>query len=82
MRIMYLREFVKNKLPKLAFIFSLIKTNCLRNNELFKSNLTQSKGSRIAKLGRLFFTNSLMKVLLVKSAITIITNVTTSNRVA
>ena len=40
-------------------IFSLIKTNCLRNNRLFKSNLTQSKGNRIIKMGSLFFSSSL-----------------------
>ena len=51
----------------MAIIVSLIKTNCLRNNGLFKSNLTQSKGSRIAKLGRLFFTNSLKPFLKLKS---------------
>ncbi len=41
------------------FIFSLIKTNFLRNNGLFKRNSTQSKGNRIIKMGRLFFTSSL-----------------------
>jgi hypothetical protein len=54
-----LRDKVKNNLPKLAIIFSLIKTNFLRNSELFKKNLTQSKGNRIVKLGRLFLTLSL-----------------------
>jgi hypothetical protein len=36
-------------------IFSLIKTNYLRNNGLFKNNSTQSKGNRIVKMGILFF---------------------------
>jgi hypothetical protein len=36
-------------------IFSLIETNYLRNNGLFKSNSTQSKGNRIVKMGILFF---------------------------
>jgi hypothetical protein len=40
-------------------IFSLIKTNSLRNNELFKRNLTLSKGNRIIKMGSLFLTSSL-----------------------
>ena len=40
-------------------IFSLIKTNFLRNNRLFKRNSTPSKGNRIIKMGRLFFTSSL-----------------------
>ena len=40
-------------------IFSLIKTNYLRNNELFKNKSTKSKGNRIAKMGKLFLTNSL-----------------------
>jgi hypothetical protein len=40
-------------------IFSLIKTNYLRNNELFKNKSTQSKGNRIVKMAKLFFTNSL-----------------------
>jgi hypothetical protein len=55
-----IRDEVKNKLPKLAIIISLIKANFLRNSELFKKNLTQSKGNRIVKLGSLFFTSSLM----------------------
>jgi ABC-type molybdenum transport system ATPase subunit/photorepair protein PhrA len=59
-----LRDEVKNKLPKLAIIFSLIKTNSLRYNELYKKDLTQSKGNRIGKLGRLFFTSSLNQSLL------------------
>jgi hypothetical protein len=41
-------------------IFSLIKTNSLRNNELFKRNLTKSKGNRIIKMGSLFLTSSLI----------------------
>jgi hypothetical protein len=45
-------------------LFSLIKTIYLRNNELFKNKSTQSKGNRIVKMGKLFFTNSL-KVLIV-----------------
>jgi chondroitin-sulfate-ABC endolyase/exolyase len=53
-----LRDEVKNKLPKLAIIFSLIKANSLRNNGLFKKYLMQSKGNRIVKLGSLFFTSS------------------------
>jgi hypothetical protein len=40
-------------------IFSLIKTNYLRNNGLFKNKSTQSKGNRIVKMGKLFLTNSL-----------------------
>jgi hypothetical protein len=40
-------------------IFSLIKTNSLRNNELFKRNSTQSKGNRMIKMGTLFLTSSL-----------------------
>jgi hypothetical protein len=40
-------------------IFSLIKTNSLKNNELFKRNLTLSKGNRIIKMGSLFLTSSL-----------------------
>jgi hypothetical protein len=40
-------------------LFSLIKTNYLKNNELFKNKSTQSKGNRIVKMGKLFFTNSL-----------------------
>jgi hypothetical protein len=43
-------------------IFSLIKTNYLRNNELFKNKSTQSKGNRIVKMGKLYFTNSLRKI--------------------
>ena len=53
------RDEVKNNLPILMIIFSLIKTNFLRNNGLFKRNSTQSKGNRIIKMGRLFFTSSL-----------------------
>ena len=49
------RRKTKNNIPKLVFIFSLIKTNFLRNNGLFKKNLTQSKGNRMTKLGILFF---------------------------
>ena len=41
-------------------IFSLIKTNYSRNNRLFKNKSTQSKGNRIVKMGKLFFTNSLI----------------------
>jgi hypothetical protein len=41
-------------------IFSLIKTNSFRNNELFKRNLTKSKGNRIIKMGSLFLTSSLI----------------------
>jgi hypothetical protein len=41
-------------------IFSLIKTNSFRNNELFKRNLTKSKGNRIIKMGTLFLTSSLI----------------------
>jgi hypothetical protein len=55
------RDKVKNKLPKLTIIFSLIKANSLRNNGLSKKDLTQSKGKRIVKLGSLFFTLSLNK---------------------
>ena len=48
-------------------IFSLIKTNFLRNNGLFKRNSTQSKGNRIIKMGRLFFTSSLNRIIRLKS---------------
>jgi hypothetical protein len=34
------RDEVRNKVPILMIIFSLIKTNSLSNNELFKRNLT------------------------------------------
>jgi hypothetical protein len=54
-----IRDEVKNNLPKLVIIFSLIKANSLRNNGLFKKDLTLSKGNRMTKLGRLFFTSSL-----------------------
>jgi hypothetical protein len=57
--IFLIRDEVKGNLPKLVIIFSLNKTNFLSNNELFKKNLTQSKGNRITKLGRLSFTSSL-----------------------
>jgi hypothetical protein len=43
-------------------IFSLIETSFVRNNELFKRNLTKSKGNRIVKMGKLFLTNSLKYV--------------------
>jgi hypothetical protein len=43
-----------------VIIFSLIKTNYSRNNGLFKDKSTMSKGNRIAKMGKLFLTNSLM----------------------
>jgi hypothetical protein len=33
----------------LAVLFSLIKSNFLRNSDLFKGNLTQSKGNRMVK---------------------------------
>jgi hypothetical protein len=54
-----IREFVRNNLPILVIIFSLIKTNYSRNNGLFKNKSTKSKGNRIAKMGKLFLTNSL-----------------------
>ena len=54
-----IRDEVKNNPPILMIIFSLIKTNFLRNNGLFKRNSTQSKGNRIIKMGRLSFTSSL-----------------------
>ena len=50
-----IRRKTKNNLPKLVIIFSLIKANSLRNNGLLKKDLTQSKGNRMTKLGRLFF---------------------------
>jgi hypothetical protein len=53
-----LRRNTKNNIPKLVIIFSLININFLRNNPEcsgFKRNLGQSKGNRMAKLGRLFF---------------------------
>ncbi len=59
-KIIYFRDKVKINLPKLSFIFTLIETNSLRNNRLFKKNLTLSKGNRSDKLGRLFFTLSLI----------------------
>jgi hypothetical protein len=40
-------------------MFSLIKTTYLRNNDLFKNKSTMSKGNRIIKMVKLFFTNSL-----------------------
>ena len=55
-------------------IFSLIKTNFLRNNGLFKRNSTQGKGNRIIKMGRLFFTSSL-NTLLILIAFIFITNI-------
>jgi hypothetical protein len=57
--IFLIRDEVKDNLPKLVIIFFLSKTNFLSNNELFKKNLTQSKGNRMTKLGRLSFTSSL-----------------------
>jgi hypothetical protein len=54
-----LRDEVRNKVPILMIIFSLIKTNSLRNNELFKRKSTKSKGNRIIKMGSLFLTSSL-----------------------
>ena len=61
-----LRDETKNNVPKLAIIFSLIKTNFLKSNGLNERNLTKSKGNRIVKpvcrhgrLGRLFFVSSL-----------------------
>jgi hypothetical protein len=65
----HVREFVKNNLPILMIIFSLIKTNYSRNNELFKNKSTLSKGNRIVKMGKLFFTNSLMPMRLFMSAV-------------
>jgi hypothetical protein len=53
------RDKTKNNVPKLAIIFSLIKANSLKYNGLHKKDLTQSKGNRIVKLGRLFFVLSL-----------------------
>jgi hypothetical protein len=44
-----------------VIIFSLIKTNYSRNNGLFKDKSTMSKGNRIAKMGKLFLTNSLKR---------------------
>jgi hypothetical protein len=41
-------------------IFSLIKTTYLKNNRLFKNMSTLSKGNRIIKMGKLFFTNCLI----------------------
>ena len=49
-----LKGHPRNKIPILIIIFSLIKTNCLKNNELFKSNSTLSKGNRMIKMGILF----------------------------
>jgi periplasmic protein TonB len=60
---MQIRDKVKNKLPKLVIIFSLIKANSLRNNGLFKKDLTQSKENRMTNLGSLFFTLSLSSLL-------------------
>ena len=55
------RRETKNRIPKLIIIFSLIKTNYLRNNGLFKNNSTQSKGNRMIKLGILFLVSRLNK---------------------
>jgi hypothetical protein len=55
----FLRDVVRNNLPRLMVIFSLIKGNFLRNHGLFKRNSTQRKGNRIINLGRLFLTASL-----------------------
>jgi hypothetical protein len=49
------RRKIKNNLPELVIVFSLNKANSLRNNGLFKKDLTLSKGNRMTKLGRLFF---------------------------
>jgi hypothetical protein len=57
------RRKTKNNLPKLVIIFSFNKINFLRNNELFKKNLPQSKDNRMTKLGKLFFALRLKAIL-------------------
>jgi hypothetical protein len=53
------RDEVGNKVPIFMIIFSLIKTNSLSNNELFKRKSTKSKGNRIIKMGTLFLNSCL-----------------------